>query len=427
MSIVKNGIAHAKAINLIHDDNFSSFSDIHYTGKSLENFVAVIIATLASGKTLVVGDFDFRENSTLEISDNDFIDIQRPTYEYNLIDEILKRSSSDSPALVTNTSGSTSTPKSVVFDYYSVLKRAIEVINIYDLSSSSKELILLPSSSTAIFFDQLLPTILVHGYIEGVELPFNPIKVIEKVRERFDYSGITPTILRLLDSFDLDWSQVQVKNIAVGGEKIDFTLLKSVNNRCGRNLLFPMYGLTETGGAIAGIPNDVSRPNESIGKLFEDVGAKVVLNELYINVDGLASGYIRDSKFVPLMAENQWFPTGDLARIDGNGNLFIIGRKKNVIISGGINIYPEEVEEMINRDVSVIGCEVHGVEDSLLGESLVATVAVKSLETFDLNQLKRKLIKLGTIKIPKKWKLVTSMEIIGLGKTKVVNNSENHE
>lgn len=103
-----------------------------------------------------------------------------------------------------------------------------------------------------------------------------------------------------------------------------------------------------------------------------------------------------------------WLYTGDIGYLDEDGYLYVTGRKKNLIISGGKNIYPEEVEEVINNSDLVYECMVRGIENEISGEMVVADVVLKKDVT--LEQVKEHCVNhLPLYKVPKK--LISCNEI----------------
>jgi acyl-CoA synthetase (AMP-forming)/AMP-acid ligase II len=109
--------------------------------------------------------------------------------------------------------------------------------------------------------------------------------------------------------------------------------------------------------------------------------------------------------------------TGDLARIDARGYLFIVDRKKDMVISGGVNIYPREAEEVLARHPAVAEVAVYGIPDPLWGEALAATVVLRpgaqasadELLAFARGQL-------AGFKLPKQWQLADTLPKTATGK-----------
>jgi len=140
------------------------------------------------------------------------------------------------------------------------------------------------------------------------------------------------------------------------------------------------YGLTETApilalnrldnlkDAAAGLP----LPNVEI-KIDKPDGKGV--GEIFAKGPSVMPGYYKNPTATNETFENEWFKTGDLGYIDEDGFLFICGRQKNVIIANnGENVYPEEIEDILNRNLFVLECMVYGEEDEKHDERIVALV-----------------------------------------------------
>jgi long-chain acyl-CoA synthetase len=112
--------------------------------------------------------------------------------------------------------------------------------------------------------------------------------------------------------------------------------------------LFPGYGLTETANLVSGNPENRAKPT-SVGIMYPNQEYRIVNGELQLKGDNLMSGYVGDDEENANAYEDGWFKTGDLARVDEDGFLYIVGRLKEVIVlPSGENISPAELEEKFN-------------------------------------------------------------------------------
>ena len=128
-------------------------------------------------------------------------------------------------------------------------------------------------------------------------------------------------------------------------------------------------------------------------------------------------GYLNNSKKTQeVFTEDGYFITGDIGYFDKDGYLFIVGRNKDLIISGGFNVYPKEIEDVINKHKSVIESAVFGIKDNDLGEVPIAAVVmindnkeIKDLSVFVENNLVK-------YKIPKKYIVINELPKNVMGK-----------
>lgn len=155
----------------------------------------------------------------------------------------------------------------------------------------------------------------------------------------------------------------------------------------GDDLLHEMYGSTEGGVVINLPPEDQLRKQQCVGLPFVDTEVKLLDNngnpvpvgeigELYSKSPYLFNGYWKREKETQETFKDGWVTAGDLAKQDEEGYFYIVGRKKEMVISGGINIYPREIEEILVAHPDISEAAVIGVPDEEWGERLIAYVCL---------------------------------------------------
>jgi fatty-acyl-CoA synthase len=160
------------------------------------------------------------------------------------------------------------------------------------------------------------------------------------------------------------------------------------------DVLFNFYGATETGLVTLAKPADLRAAPGTIGKvlpgtevrLLDDAGAEVApgqVGELFVRNGLLVEGYHADVESTRASMKDGFFSVGDLARRDRDGRYFIEGRKRDMIISGGVNVYPAEVEAALEAHPEVAEAAVVGVDDAEWGERVRAFVARRPASTLD--------------------------------------------
>jgi long-chain acyl-CoA synthetase len=147
------------------------------------------------------------------------------------------------------------------------------------------------------------------------------------------------------------------------------------------------YGLSETSPVVSfNHPDRVRKPG-SIGTPIEGVEMRVVdaggsdvppgeVGEIAVRGHNVMKGYWQRPEETAAAVPDGWFRTGDMARVDEDGYFFIVDRKKDVIIRGGYNVYPREVEEVLHEHPAVAEAAVLGTPHPDLGEDVVAAVAL---------------------------------------------------
>jgi acyl-CoA synthetase (AMP-forming)/AMP-acid ligase II len=171
------------------------------------------------------------------------------------------------------------------------------------------------------------------------------------------------------------------------------------------------YGLTETSSTVAVLgPQDhrdaissqdpaIRRRLESCGRAVPGVEFRIVDGEVWIRGDQVGGGYVGVESQVD---EDGWLHTGDQGQLDDEGYLFVLGRGDDVIIRGGENISPSEIEDALLRHPSVVGAAAVGLADVEWGERVAAMVTVRAdasdVDPADLREWSRE--RLGSIKTP---------------------------
>jgi long-chain acyl-CoA synthetase len=159
------------------------------------------------------------------------------------------------------------------------------------------------------------------------------------------------------------------------------------------------YGLSETAPVASFNHPGKERKIGSIGtpirgvemKIGDDDGKELAQGEvgqIYIRGENLMSGYWNRDEATAEVMKDGWFATGDMARTDEDGYFFIVDRKKDMIIRGGYNVYPREIEEVLYEHPAVREVAVLGIPHDQLGEEVGAAVALKPGQNADVNELK---------------------------------------
>ena len=189
----------------------------------------------------------------------------------------------------------------------------------------------------------------------------------------------------LLNQAKIDGADLSsITNIGTGGQALPVHLLDAMRAACPQAFMGTGYGLTETSGSVAqSVGEDFIRNRTSAGRVLSLVDLKVdappgEAGEIMVRGPMVMKGYWnRPEDTAAVLSAEGWFRTGDIGRVDEEGYVFIVDRKKDMVISGGENIYCAEVERVIGAMAGVHECAAFGIPDERLGELLVA-VAVAS-------------------------------------------------
>lgn len=334
------------------------------------------------------------------------------------------------PAIIFFTSGTTGEAKGVVHTYSSgIIPAPMEMALDFGFNRDDVTAIATPLYHIAgLGYGFLAPVL---GGARCVILEhFDAERFLVAVaRHRVTYAFLVPTqvqaVLDLVaagaaDRYDLSsWRLLLCASTRVGGE-----LREAARKMLPDVALTVSYGSSETWG-VTRLPADVAphAPPHSVGtvclqqevRLVDDHGHDVptgAVGEIWVRGPAVMRGYLGSdgSEF----RDGGWFPTGDLGRFDHKGFLEVVGRTKDVIITGGVNVYPAEVEAALLGDQRVEQCTVVGLPDSKWGERVTAFIVTH----FDLSddQLDSVCSDLASYKRPKQWIVVDSLPRNTLGK-----------
>ena len=353
-------------------------------------------------------------------------------YEYMDIseamdDEFLNRIHSNDTAVILYTSGTTGNPKGVILTH----------LNLYSNTVNSAKHADVERGTTL----GILPLAHVYGltisntcYIVGssiVILPkFDPAEVltaIEKYKIK-SFAGVPAMIHALVSYPDYHQYDLQsLESISSGSAPLPTALLNAFEKMYGAKV-YEGYGLSEAAPIVTAHKKGIPVKPGSVGVPIPGVRIKIVnqslaelptgeIGEVLVKGDSVTPGYFHNENETANTIKDGWLHTGDLGRVDKDGYLYIVDRKKDLVIRGGFNIYPRDVEEILNQHPAVSEVAVIGVPDVNMGEELVACI-VKEPGT-DVNE--QELIaycqdSLAKNKTPRRIEFFESLPRNGVGK-----------
>lgn len=190
----------------------------------------------------------------------------------------------------------------------------------------------------------------------------------------------------------------RLKTIVSNAAPLPQAMKERIVERFGDGVLFEAYGSTEASIVSNLRPPDQLRKEQCVGlpfpctevRLLDDDGREVPageVGELFSRSPYLFNGYWERPQDTERSLRDGWFSAGDLARRDEEGYLYIVDRKNDKIISGGVNIYPREVEEALARHDAVLEAAVYGVPDDYWGEAVFASVVLREGRSVSADEL----------------------------------------
>jgi acyl-CoA synthetase (AMP-forming)/AMP-acid ligase II len=209
---------------------------------------------------------------------------------------------------------------------------------------------------------------------------------------------------------------------------VPYALKEEIVEKLGDGFLYEVYGSTELGIVTVLKPQDQLRKPGSCGKTYGGVEVKLIRDdgsdapigepgELYIRTGLAMDGYHRTTEQLDELEAGGWKSVGDIAYADHEGYLYICDRKKDMIISGGVNIYPAEIEAVIYAHPAVLDAAVFGIPDDEWGERVHAIVQPKPGATIDLDELRTFVeARLGGYKRPRAYEVRAELPRTDAGK-----------
>jgi long-chain acyl-CoA synthetase len=337
----------------------------------------------------------------------------------------------DDDALILYTSGTTGDPKGVVLTYQNLAQYPRVMAETQITSFSTVRGCILPMSHivgpivcndlaekgfTLVIFDQINPITLLEGIQKHRVTVFESVPIVFQL-----LLGV-----RNLASYDTG----SVRIAAMMGTTIPVPLLRAFQSAQPHIKVIQGYGLTETSPLITLVePETAETKIGSIGRPVVGVEVKVVdesgrdvpvgePGEIITRGPHVMKGYFRKPEATAARVRNGWFFTGDMGRCEADGYFYHLGRRDDMIITGGLNVYPAEVEAMIYNHASIQEAIVFAIPDAKRGHVLGAAVVPRPGATIAEKELLGFLrANLANFKVPQKIAIRQSLPRTSSGKT----------
>lgn len=333
----------------------------------------------------------------------------------------------DPLAVIAYTSGTTGQPKGVELTHANLLWAAMAVAKTRRDDERSVAVAVSPLCHVPIFVSHLLARLLTGGTV--VLSSFDPEKVVRLVREHgvTDLPLVPAMVAPLLDAAP---GRIEsLVKVTVGSALTPMSVKHELAERFPRAEILEAYGQTEaTDGLTMTVgrealerPGTVGRPHAVIALAILDAAGRERAvgepGEIAARGPTVMRGYLDAPERTAETIREGWLRTGDLGRLDEDGYLFVEGRLKEVIISGGENVSPEEVEEVLARHPAVAEVAVFGVAHARWGEQVAAAVVARAPLTAEgLCEFARPF--LSSYKLPRALLLVDHLPRTSAGKVR---------
>lgn len=334
----------------------------------------------------------------------------------------------DSPAAIIYTSGTTGASKGAVLLHNNFIANSINLNTCWKITYQDRLLLGLP-----LFHVHGLANGMHCAFIAGCTMKLLPRFEHQKLKEEFDsfkptlFYGVPTVYVRMLDQSPANAKSMSstMRLFVSGSAPLPPQVMEEFAQKYGQVIL-ERYGMTETlmnisnpyvgerragtvGFPLPGISVKIIKPDGKLAPQDEE-------GEIYLKGPNVFSGYWKREEVTKNAFDAEgYFKTGDMATVSEDGYYTLRGRKSDLIISGGFNIYPREIEEFLMEQDEVAEAAVVGVLDKVRGELPVAYVVAST--NFDAKVLEEKCRKaLASFKVPRRFVIVESLPRTALGK-----------
>jgi fatty-acyl-CoA synthase len=309
----------------------------------------------------------------------------------------------DDPHEIIFTSGTTGQPKGVVWTNGGLLFNSIQQIIDYRIGPESSTYAMIDLHYIGGRHDFTWPVLHAGGTVHIKESSgFDAEAALAYVCDHsISHVLWVPTmifdILRVRDLQRFDFNALRM--IMCGGAPVSATITNAMRTRFPRTDFVQVYGLTEGGGSVTCMPGHMAakkpgsagRPSVHVTiRIVDDKGQDLPPlqdGEIWVRAPSMTAGYWDEPELTHETLQDDWLRTGDIGHLDADGYLYVTGRKKDMIISGGMNIYPSEIEDVLRGHPAVADVSVIGLPHEKWGEQVCAVIEVVAGRTVSQSEL----------------------------------------
>lgn len=332
------------------------------------------------------------------------------------------------PALIMFTSGTTGSPKGVMLTEKNLYCNLQDILTYFQITQDDRILIPRPLYHCAVLTGEFLISLIVGCGIVFYSKKFNPLALLKLIQEeKITVMGNTPTLWKNLCFLaHTTKNPIFLNSLVISGEVLPSSTAAVILRTFPQANIYHVYGLTEASPRVAFMPplefathaDSVGYPLPSISyRIVNDNGQNVPLNEtgeLLVKGDNIMCGYYENPTETDRKLQDGWLLTGDMASVDENGFIKIHGRKDDLMIRAGMNIYPGEIEAVLREDERVQDLYVYGIPDAVYGEAIVLVVSGRFASEREVRALCNQ--KLPSYEIPTHIKLRPQLTYTASGK-----------
>ena len=375
------------------------------------------------GGKITSGCFDFSEV------------VEMASDEYNeRVEQLASKLQFDDPINIQFTSGTTGSPKGATLTHFNSLNNGFSTGEVLKFGPEDRLCVPVPLYHC---FGMVLSNIaaLTHGAcVIYPDEAFDPLKVLQTIEaERCTALHGVPTmfIAQLEHPRFREFDLSSLRTGIMAGSPCPIEIMRRVVEEMHCEELTIAYGMTETSPTITQTRTEdaIERRVSTVGTVFPNVEVKIIdeggqivsvgdTGELLARGYSVMRGYWADPERTAESIDSAgWMHTGDLAIMDADGYVNIVGRVKDMVIRGGENIYPREIEEFLHRNPKIADVQVFGIPDAKYGEELCAWIILKAGERANADEIRESCRgQISHFKIPRYIQFVASFPMTVTGK-----------
>lgn len=298
------------------------------------------------------------------------------------------------PVLIAYTSGTTGTPKGAVFTQDALTFTAINSNNVWNMRGRDHVLTYLPMFHVGGLLIHTLPAFHI-GASVTIHEEFNPTSVLDEIGAKGVSLILAPPVFSRALTSHPNWATTNLTSLRCVGIGSTFVPPEVMQPWFDRGVPTQQnYGLTEGVPVLASPWEHARRKSRSAGTSVLYTQARVMNDrlervppgepgEIMLRGRSLFSGYWRNSEATDAAFVDGWFRTGDVGYTDDEGYFYIVDRIKNIVIVGSSNVYPADLESVLDESPAILEAAVVGCPDAETGEALVACVKLREPGTLD--------------------------------------------
>lgn len=347
--------------------------------------------------------------NVLILSEEDPIDIEKNTYSFATLEKYPKINpveylESSNIAIVIYTSGTTSQPKGVIHTIANLIGNGLLFIKTMGVGKKHRFYNMLPMTYLGGYYNLLLIPYLAKGSVV-IAKAFSSANMIHfwdsVIQHQVNTLWLVPTIMAILKEMDRNpasqtYCRENIILALAGTAPLSAQLKNTFEDKYGIRV-HENYGLSETLFITSHQPQVQAN---GVGVLLDEIELKILDNqgkilshddegEIVVRTPFVMNGYL-EMEDVFSRDRDEYFFTGDIGYLDHDHNLHITGRKKDLIIKGGVNVSPAAIEEIFYQNAAVQECAVVGIPNSLSGEEIIGVIKIK--EDAEFQEVRKKLM-----------------------------------